>query len=107
MDNLYYVTSEVYQLLKEKGYFEEYQKSEYGELTRNFLPKPSLYEVAKWLREKHEIHVSADYDRVNSRWFYSYYSIGIENKVDVISDSNYDTFEEALHAGIFEVINLI
>lgn len=105
--NEYFVTIKVFHLLNEKGFFDKYLKSEYLKSTRTVLPKPSLYEATKWIREKYEIHVNADYDRVNHRWFYSYYSIGIENKFDVISDSNYETFEEALNEGMFEVLKLI
>lgn len=67
----------------------------------------TLYALQKWFRQKHNIHIGVDYDRAKSGWFYSYYTIGNIIELDVISDNEYETFEEALNAGMLDLLNVI
>ena len=94
-----YVSKELGKLLKEKGYPQEYnvgtvcrlqnKANSLYEKTREIKQSdidnawcvfneiyPILYDAQKWFREKHILHVSADFDHVNLKWFFSYYTIG-------------------------------
>lgn len=137
-----YITFEVAQLLDEKGYDEDCStryisdgkgrvefdrwlegkmhngKMKDGYLYDSYLA-PSLYEVAKWLREKHQLHIdvgmfgdySTDADGNKcDEWYYwtfdMYYTTNFTNHI-YDCKGEYDTYEEALNAGIFEALKLI
>lgn len=81
---------------------------------------PTLYEAQKWLREDGLIHIVVkgiyDYYEVaegvfrdeQRRWFFVIYedTIGSFEKI-YVSKYKYDTYEEALNAGILEALKLI
>lgn len=119
-----YVSLEAAKLLKEKGfgmyrnvYTEKIQGSEREEWDEDecmyctvysviTYPKPTLYEAQKWLREKHNMEVSAAYCRNRISW---YYWMGLLscNDEEVNWGFNFQSYEEALNAGILEALKLI
>lgn len=128
-----YVSLEVAKLLKEKGYHEPC-KSAYdrdGNIGEYLSVKdwnaeydwtfsrPTLYEAAKWIRETHLIHIdvgmcgdySTDADgNKAAEWefwtFDMYYTTNFTNHI-YNCKGEYNTYEEALNAGILEALNLI
>ncbi|WP_281960789.1 hypothetical protein [Bacteroides clarus] len=88
------VTLETAKLLKEKG-FNEYH-----------YPIQSI--AAKWLREAKGLHIEISYS-CNKYWYYDILTIpkhdfvGLANRPFV----KYNTYEEALEAGIQEALKLI
>ena len=67
-------------------------------------PTQSL--LAKWLREEHNIIVLVDYEGIDG-YYYKFYSYKEGNKNYDASYKNYNTYEEALEAGIQEALKLI
>lgn len=128
-----YVSLEVAKLLKEKGYHEPC-KSAYdrdGNMGEYLSVKdwnaeydwtfsrPTLCEAAKWIRETHLIHIdvgmcgdySTDADgNKAAEWefwtFDMYYTTNFTNHI-YNCKGEYNTYEEALNAGILEALNLI
>lgn len=115
-----FVSLVVAKKLKEKG-FDEYCKALYingkwrdiscknscDMFNGKFYAAPTLYEAQKWLREKHMLHVNADYDNVFRNWFYSVLGIDRVRNADIISRDMYDTYEVALNEGILRALILI
>lgn len=88
------VTLEIAKMLKEKG-FNEYH-----------YPTKSI--VQKWLRETKNLHIEISY-MYGNYWIYDILTIP-EHDLVGLSDRpiiHYGTYEEALEAGIFEVLKLI
>lgn len=113
-----YVSLEVAKLLKEKGFMEDasYCFDNDGELHFNRIKinhnqhsevysAPSLYEAAKWMRERWGINISADRNVRVCKWFYRRCNIHCGFKH--LSDSCYKTYEDALNAGILEALKRI
>lgn len=137
-----YVSLEVAKLLKEKGFREPCNAIYYVNRSGNsslqimfclnefeYLSKhndgfqyeylaPSLYEAQKWLRNKHQLHISvgmcSDYstnadgercDEWNFWSFSTYYTTSLYHIHDYVEE--YDSYEEALNAGILEALKLI
>ncbi len=123
-----YVSLEVAKLLKEKGFDEDcmafYTRDGLFEcnsyINTNVLkhPTPTLYEAQKWLRDRHKIHISvgmcSDYSTnadgdICDEWtfwaFSTYYTTTLHHIHDCFGE--YDTYEEALNAGILEALKLI
>lgn len=63
---------------------------------------PTLYEVQKWLREGHLIHISVDFN--HHGWYYRAYDIK-ENLCFDTMEGFVKTYEEALRNGIIEALN--
>lgn len=67
-----------------------------------------LYEAQKWLREAKKMEVNAFWDRIAEKWYsyidFMYYPdlMGIE-----VTQSVYDSYEEALSKGINEAIKIL
>ena len=81
---------------------------ENGQLVKTkFYPNPpSLYEVQKWLREEKKIEVNATYDNIiELHWHW--YMKSLTNRNQDISIINYDSYEQALLAGIKEAIEIL
>lgn len=115
-----FVSLEVAKLLKEKGFNEPcnsaYDKK--GNIGTNTtlinwnkeydwaVSRPTLYEAAKWLRDKHAIHISIEWD-VDG--FCSSITIRDEDGLFVESSYHiyYKSYEEALNAGILEALKMI
>lgn len=127
-----YVSLEVAKMLKEKGYdedcntfiVEECWGFNKGELRcvdkyRELCSCPTLYDAAKWLRNKHKLHIDvgmcgdyatdADGNKVDEWGFWTFDMYSTENFSQHIFDcfGQYDTYEEALNEGILEALNLI
>lgn len=88
------------------------------ELREYEVAVPTLYEAAKWLRNEHQLHVDVgmcgDYstdadsnkcDEWNYWTFSSYYTISLHHMHEC--EGAFDTYEEALNAGILEALELI
>ena len=75
-----------------------------------YIYLPSLYDVQKWIREKHNITISVEpYD---TQWCYILYDLNKINKdsfehIIIDSNINFDTYEEALEEGIKNALNKI
>lgn len=128
-----YVSLEVAKILKEKG-FDEPCCSAYdrkGNINADQIPvnwnreydwtlsRPSLYEAQKWLREKHQLHIDvgmcgdcstdADGNKCEEWDFWTFDMYYTTNFTNHIHDcfGEYDTYEEALNAGILEALKMI
>lgn len=115
------VTLEAAKLLKEKG-FNEYCKnvidinnilSETLYRTNGNLPKqcfssPTQSIAQKWLRETKDLHIGICYSH-KLFWYYEIMSVsnhvlvGLANRPSI----HYNTYEEALEAGLVECLKLI
>lgn len=137
-----YVSLEMAKMLKEKGYPQEYnvgtlcriqnKANLYYENTRIITQGdlenawcifnevyPTLYDAAKWLRNKHKLHIDvgmcgdyatdADGNKVDEWDFWTFDIYYTENFSHHIFDcfGQYDTYEEALNEGILEALKLI
>lgn len=121
-----YVSIEVAKLLKEKG-FDEYCNTCYyyhdnewilqDGNNRNringkdWMSRPNLYEAQKWIRNNHNIHIVIDNYACGYAWFLYKADNGTrisEYAEDGPNDGGcWDTYEEALNAGIIEALKLI
>ena len=77
-----------------------------GVLESQDILAPTQSLLAKWLREEHNIIVLVDYEGIDG-YYYKFYSYKEGNKNYDASDKNYNTYEEALEAGIQEALKLI
>lgn len=65
-----------------------------------------LYEAQKWLREEKKIEVNATYDNIiELHWHW--YMKSLTNRNQDISIINYDSYEQALLAGIKEAVKIL
>lgn len=118
-----YVSFEVAKLLKEKGYCwpsDSFYTLEglikFRSIADNFnrltaYSRPCLYDAQKWLRTKYNIHVMMGNNASGYYWalnkadngtfIYDYNDSGPND------GSCWDTYEEALNAGILETLKLI
>ena len=64
---------------------------------------PLLYQPQKWLRKEKEIEVNASWDNEKSYWFWYISKMAdIDYSNNIVSESIYNTYEEALSEGIKE-----
>jgi hypothetical protein len=89
LDDFIKINYETVQLLDSWGYY----FSEYS--------RPSLYKLADWLRIKFQIHVIVEYWEADSKYYFHSYEDSYE------SEAEFNTFEEALQAGIIHVLKTI
>jgi hypothetical protein len=119
-----YVSFDTARMLKEAG-FRELTKTHYsnsGQIWETAMPadynddfncntcnRPTQALAARWLREKHKIHVGADmaYSKlVAEKWIYQIrFTDSIGNPYKCVGWFN--NYEEALEAGLQEAIKLI
>lgn len=126
-----YVSLEVAKLLKEKGFPQihevgvicrlENKVNPYYRRTREITQSdiengwcifnetyPTLYEAAKWLRNKHNIDILIDVVVDSKKDKRIGYTFGIyTNLPSVCYSDEYETYEQALNAGILEALKLI
>lgn len=126
-----YVSLEVAKLLKEKGYDEccEHKYIKEKEDTKReewdddlcavctvydtvSYPKPTLYEAQKWLWKEKQLLVTSFLDEPFAEPYQFLWSIQdakneIDNYGNVISKCKYDSYEEALNAGLLEALKTI
>ena len=121
-----YVSFKVAKLLKEKGFkwLVNHYYNKYGNFNNTYetwenysdligelmISAPTLYMAQKWLREKKEIHITLDISQSG------YYAVlwktngtFIKTLVDkgLNSDGVWNTYEDAMDAGIYEALKLI
>lgn len=122
-----YVSLEDAKLLSQKG-FNECARSFYDSygnfsftrvpMNHNFYSSdhsvysaPALYDVQKWLRKNHNIHIVIDNSASGYGWFL--YKADNGTRIADYADKGpndggcWDTYEEALHEGILESLNRI
>ena len=73
---------------------------------------PTQALAARWLREEHDTFVKMErvgcFDGKEFRFYWSYYLIRVSTAcLNSISGGRYDSYEEALEAGLQKVIKLI
>ena len=70
---------------------------------------PTQALAAKWLREVHHYAVCVWYSAEHKKWFYAHGNLDntMFDEEYSISDFIYDSYEQALEAGLCEVIKLI
>ena len=88
-------------------YFNE-EKSIVSSLARyrnTYIPRVSLYEAQKWLREEKNIIVYPE--KNNLGWFYTiHYNIRKVHRFEY-SEKYYNSYEEALSEGIKEAVKIL
>ena len=72
----------------------------------DYIPRLSLYEAQKWLREEKQIEVNATYDNIiELHWHW--YMKSLTNCNQDTSIINHDSYEQALLAGIKEAVKIL
>lgn len=112
-----FVSFDTAKLLKEAGFY-EVCRCDYDGLNRfrwfriresvpkGWLPCPSQDLAARWLREKHYLHVWCELTQYGD-WFYCIDKIKPYEQYDVVSEADFSSFEKAFEAGLQEAIKLI
>ena len=70
---------------------------------------PTQALAARWLREVHNIHLFVNYFFEDNMWFYVTVDLTESDEIKGIhpNESNYESYEEALEAGLQEALKLI
>ena len=70
---------------------------------------PTQALAVRWLREVHNIHLFVNYFFEDNMWFYVTVDLTESDEVKGIhpNESNYESYEEALEAGLQEALKLI
>ena len=69
---------------------------------------PLLYQAQKWLRKEKGIEVNASWDNEKSYWFWYISKMAdTDYSNNIVSESIYNSYEEALLEGIKEAIKLL
>ena len=124
-----YVSFDTARMLKEAGFDEVcswayYRASNWrlihernSKLCLGYYSRPTQALAARWLRETHGIHVSsnifmdsandADGNTVDEWNFWSYDLFDNSGRIIEESDDRYDSYEEALEAGLKHCLELI
>ena len=67
-----------------------------------------MCELQKWLREKHNIHISIWYNNLTEKWRVDYIiDILLDEEYYCDKDREQNTYEEALEEGLKEALKLI
>lgn len=94
--------------LKELGFiFGLHGKYSKGKLTLVTSEPPSLALAAKWLREKHHLAVIVKLNGVRTMWFSEIWEMIPNGKVYDNPGVLYDSYEDALSAGIDNAIEIL
>lgn len=116
-----YVSLETAKMLKEKG-FDEPVLSQYSKAgsvwvcsepenfndSKDCFSRPTLYEAQKWILTKFGIHIWILDDMYSGKWIYCFEKIGKREKNNsIVSEESYNTFQQALDAGIREALKMI
>lgn len=80
-----------------------------SDLVKGFYSRPTQALAARWLREVHYFAVCIWFSKDHEKWFYAYGDMqNITFDTDYnISGYEYETYEEALEAGLQKAIKLI
>ena len=112
-----YVTFETARLLKEAG-FDEICRCYYDNvggfrwfriwksIPKGWVPCPTQALAARWLREKHNLHVWCELTQYGD-WFYCIDKIKPYEQYSVVSEADFRSYEEVLEEGLQEAIKLI
>ena len=96
-------------MLENKDYCDYKLVLELKELGYDYIRREGLihlYDAQKWLREEKKIEVNATYDNiVELHWHW--YMKSLTNRNQTISNTNYDSYEQALLAGIKEAVKIL
>lgn len=118
-----FVTYQQAEQLKQLGFDWECNHSYYGHRSKDLVgfctyhdfnknggpnecSAPTQTIAQKWLREVKKIEVNANYDNVKEKWYWFINDMQ-ECCMTTIDDYNFDTFEQALSAGIDKVLDLL
>ena len=114
-----FVSFETAKMLKEAGFNEpccynydnvnRFRWFKIGESTpKGWVPCPTQALVAKWLRDVHHLNVYACFDDGERKWFFMRENTMINDYTSVYcSIISYDSYEQALEAGLQESLKLI
>lgn len=104
-----YVSFETAKMLKDAGFDEpcgaHYEFCE-GELRYKYAA-PSQALAAKWLRKEHNLHVYSTLETSVQKWFYVIVDFSDTDYKDIVSESKYSSYEEALEEGLQTAIAII
>lgn len=113
-----YASFDTAKMLKEAGFDEVYSTfyvSDKGDtclmyernsrLDKGQYSCPTQALAARWIREVHNLHVYPDRDLYMDRWFHVIRHT--ETDSTAVSDSVFETAEQALEAGLQEALELI
>ena len=117
-----YVTFETARMLKKAGFdalcnsmytdngfgWSDLDKVNYNEYKTSYSRSTQSLAV-RWLREVHNIHLFVNYFFEDNMWFYVTVDLTESDEVKGIhpNESNYESYEEALEAGLQEALKLI
>lgn len=124
-----YVSRDTARMLKEAGFdvpCRSYYELEDGEAVRKdcirpydhngfgdtICSRPTLALAAMWLRDKHRLHVSVSivglFDGLRDITYWAFSIMNVNTALfEYIDGNRYDTYEEAMEAGLQEAIKLI
>ena len=115
-----FVSFETAKMLKEAGFNEHchdiydnvngFRWFKIGESTpKGWVPCPTQALAAKWLRDVHHYTVCVWFAKDHEKWFYAHGNLDnmMFDEEYSISDFIYDSYEQALEAGLQEAIKLI
>ena len=115
-----YVSFDTAKMLKEAG-FNDICRCDYDgvdgfrwfrigkSIPKGWVPCPTQALAARWLREVHHYAVCVWYSAEHEKWFYAHGNLDnmMFDEEYSISDFIYDSYEQALEAGLQEAIKLI
>lgn len=119
-----FVSFDTAKMLKEAGFDEVCRSAYYATgnsavmhernsmLSPGYISRPTQALAARWLREKHDTFVKMErvgsFDGKEFRFYWSYSLICVYTAcLNSISGGRYDSYEEALEAGIMQVLERI
>ena len=124
-----YVSFDTARMLKEAGFdvpCNSYYELEDGEAVRKdcirpydhngfgdtICSRPTLTLAARWLRDKHRLHVSVSivglFDGLRDITYWAFSIMNVNTALfEYIDGNRYDSYEEALEAGLQKAIKLI
>lgn len=79
--------------------------TDYNKKPGSICSMPTLWQAQKWLREKHHISIRVSYISYHKVWFADWLNLDSGEFDD--TDATFDTYEQALSAGITFVLELI
>lgn len=99
--NKFYVTKDVAENLRSKGYYREYDVTDdwvegiFYQVEDGTFHLPRIDEVLAWLREEKKIHIG-----ISPQWQYTVYDMRCNPWIGRSDMQNYDDYTKAAIAGI-------
>lgn len=102
-----YVLFETARMLKEAGFEADCDFIMDDDGKRLYSPTQAL--AARWLRELHNYAVCVWYSKTHEKWFYAHGDMNniVFDTDYLISEYEFDSYEEALEAGLKAALKLI